>query len=1370
MAGILKFKKIKPRMIFWIFTAVLLPVIVVCSTIYFQRVTAIKTEAYTKLTAIRDLKVAQLNNWFTERKGDFNSISRDMEMRQLAGVFAQKKLTQNDKNIIISTKNTLDSFVENYNAYHEIFIINTFTGRVEISTNRSSEGLNVSQEPYFIEPLKTGNYFIRDIYYSNQLKSPAMCFAIPIKSLNSGGEKQSAILVARIDLEHSLYDLLLERTGMGKTGETLIVNKDLMALNDLRWYENAPLKLKIGAKPAVLASQGNVGIIEAADYRGIKVLASYTYLPGTQWGFVVKQDVSEIYAPIKKMMINIAIILLISIMFAYTLAHMLAVNFSKPIIGFTNVAKQIQEGNLSARSTIINDDEYGILSRTFNGMAESMENYKTIQNALRNLDKILVTSTTVNDFGEKFIEKIVKNTKSNFGAFYLFNPRKNKFEHVFSSGFDMERMKTLDESSIKGAFDRAFTTRKITYAHEISQDTVFTVNTIAGTALPRVLATIPILNKDQVIAMLALGSFADYSKTSLEILEQLQFGTGIALSNMISGEKTSSLAQELTGKNIELEAQAQELQAMTDDLKHQNIELDVQAQKLEEASRLKSEFLSNMSHELRTPLNSVMALSSVLKINAAEKLDTEELEYLDVIKRNGKNLLDLINDILDLSKIEAGHMDVTLSFFNLRTTIEDLLDSLRPLATEKELSLRLEIAQGLPKIQSDEKRVHQILLNLIGNAVKFTEKGEVAVHVDINNDKICIKVTDTGIGIPQKDLSSIFEEFRQVDGSTSRRHEGTGLGLAIAYKATINLGGDLSVESTPEMGTTFSLNLPLTWQGESLQTKNLHSIQLSEIIESHETILVVDDEPEAMNLIADYLSKEGYNTLKAASGAEALSLAKKHKPFAITLDLIMPGMDGLETLQHLKKDPETSGIPVIIVSVSNDGKTGLTLGAVGHVTKPVIRNELIKEITKACANPVSIMVADDSELDRNNIMGMITRENMRVILAENGKVCIEKIKEAVPDVLVLDMMMPDLDGFGVLEILRSDTLTMSLPVIIVTAKDLTVEDKNRLNQYVVSVLSKSGLTSQSLLDEIGNYLKKVKKPLIPDPIFLKKTKKRILVVEDNKAAIVQIKMILEQEGYQVDMAPGGKEAQEFVQHTIPDGIILDLMMPDVDGFDVLERIRGTKETTDIPVLVLTAKDLTPDDFKRLSANNIQQLVQKGDVVREGLLLKVKTMLGEKPKTIKVVTDSTERNIKTEIKHHDEVSEPKAGVITESLPTILIIEDNPDNMITIKAVLKDRYKIIEAINGEKGLKANLQYLPNLVLLDMSLPGMDGYAVVKEIKANEQTRHIPVIALTAHAMKGDREKIISAGCDDYLSKPIDPKKILERIEKWLEQSKI
>jgi CheY-like chemotaxis protein/signal transduction histidine kinase/HAMP domain-containing protein len=1354
MTGIIKFKRIKPRMIFWIFTAVLLPVIIVSSTIFYQRVTAIKTEAYSKLTAIRDLKVSRLNNWFAERRADFGSITGDVEIRQLETVFTSKNKTVSDQKIILSAQNILNSFVKEYSAYDEVFIINAATGIVKISSKNASEGLDVSQEPYYIEPLKTGRFFIRDIYYSKQLKKPAMCLALPISSLERNGKNQFAILVARVDLENSLYDLLLQRTGMGKTGETLIVNKNLMALNDLRWHEHAPLKLKIGAKPAKLAAQGNIGVVEATDYRGINVLASYAYMPGTQWGFVAKQDLSEIYAPIRKMVINIIIILVISALFAYALAHMLAVNFSKPIIEFTKVAERIQTGDLSARSTIKNNDELGILARTFNDMADSMTTYSTTQKALRSLDEILVTSTTINDFGKKFIEKIIDHTESAFGLFYLFNSDNKDFEYVFSTGFDMERMKTLDESVVKGAFERAITTRKITYISEISNDTVFTVNTIAGTALPRCIVTIPILMKEKVIGIIGLGSLLEYSDAIKKLIEQVQTGAGTALSNIISGEKTARLAEELKSKNVELEAQARELQAMTDNLQQQNIELDTQGRQLEEANRLKSQFLSNMSHELRTPLNSVMALSSVLKMNAAQKLDTDEIEYLDVIKRNGKRLLDLINDILDLSKIEAGHMDVTLSFFTIKTTIEDLLDSIRPLAKEKDLILNMKVPQDLPQIQSDEKRVHQILLNLIGNAVKFTNTGEISVQAEIKDDEVCIRVSDTGIGIAEKDLPFIFQEFKQVDGSSSRSYEGTGLGLAIAYRATINLGGQLKVESKLSQGTTFILTLPLTWQGKSRQTELLKFEQPYDIIENRKTILVVDDEPEAIDLIARYLSREGYNTLAAVSGKQALELAKAHQPFAITLDLIMPDMDGLETLQRLKQAPETSDIPVIIVSVSDDQKTGLSLGAVGHVTKPVIKKELVNEINRACEKPISIMVADDSDLDRNRIMQIIAEENLKPIAVENGRVCIEKLKTVMPDVLVLDLMMPELDGFGVLKILRSNPLTMSLPVIIVTAKDLTPEEKNQLNQYVVSVLNKNSLTSQNLLEEIGACLQRIKSPLIIERISQKRVKKRILVVEDNKAAIVQIKMILEQEGYEVDMAPGGKQAEEFVKHTIPDGIILDLMMPDVDGFEVLENIRGTKRTAKIPVLILTAKDLTPDDFKKLSANNVQQLVQKGDVERDGLLLKVKIMMGEKQKPIEIISKEPQKIIKSKI-----------GTQHNGLPRILVIEDNPDNLITMRAVLKNNYIIMEAIDGEKGVKTTLNELPDLVFLDISLPGMDGYAVVKEIKADKHGKQIPVIALTAHAMKGDRDKIISAGCDDYLSKPIDPEKIIKTIEKWL-----
>ncbi|MDM8517370.1 response regulator, partial [Desulfobacterales bacterium HSG16] len=1324
-----------------------------------------------KLTAIRDLKASQLNSWIGERKSDLSAISRDSEIRQLAGVLINEELTKNDKGFVASAKNILDSFVEEYRAYDEIFIVDASTGIVEFSTQNASKGLNVSEKQFFIEPLKTGSPYIGDIYYSHQSKRPAMCFSRPIRSLSLQGRKQFAIMVARVDLTYSLYNLLLERTGMGKTGETLIVNKDLMALNDLRWQDNAPLRLKIKAKPAVLASQGNAGIIEALDYRGTEVLASYTYLPETRWGFVAKQDLSEIYAPISKMLFNIAIILLASALSAYGLAHMLAINFSKPIIEFTKVAAQIQAGNLSVRCAVKSEDEYGVLANALNSMIESIETYGTTQMHLRNLDEILVKSATVDDFGIKFIEKLVEITDSAFGTFYLFNSNKKRFEHIHSIGFDNESLKSLDENVIKDTFDRASTTGKITYIRKISRDAVFTVNTIAGPILPRNMVTIPIFIKKRVTAIIALGSLDDYSETTSKILKQVQSSSGTALSNIISTEKAVSLAHELKNNNVELEAQAQELKAMTDDLKRQNTELDIASRQVEEASRMKSVFLSNMSHELRTPLNSVMALSSVLKMTTAEKLTQEELEYLDVIERNGKRLLDLINDILDLSKIEAGHMDVGLSFFQLKTSVENVIDSLMPLAREKNLSLRMEMPPDLPKIQSDERRVHQILVNIVNNAIKFTEKGNVTVWAYHEDNRIYVKVIDTGIGIAEKDLPFIFEEFKQVDGSTSRRHEGTGLGLAIASKVALKLGGKLLVESQPGQGTTFTLILPVKWLAEAQRIEAISpsKVKPSKIAVERKTVLVVDDESDALELITDYLFREGYNTLTATSGKDALRLAEEYRPFAITLDLIMPEMDGFETLQLLKQNPVTSDIPVIIVSVSEDRRTGMALGAIGHVTKPVIRDELIKEIYKVCVKPTSIMVTDDNEIDRNNIMRILNQENIPAASAENGKTCIEKIRETAPDVLVLDLMMPEMDGFDVLQVLRSDPLTLGLPVIIVTAKDLTREEKEVLNQFVVSVLYKSDLTPETLLEEIGSSLRQIKNPIESGIVrSVPPTGKRILVVEDNDAARVQVKIILEQAGYRVDVASGGREARKMVEQTIPDGIILDLMMPDVDGFDVLESVRSTEETAEIPVLILTAKDLTPDDFKRLSHNNIQQLVQKGDVEREGLLLKVKIMLGETARTSDTITDKAESMEEPRIKPQRALTPGRKLSGSQELPIILVVEDNPDNMLTIKAVLKNKYSIIEAIDGEKGLIAVIRDLPDLVLLDISLPGMDGYTVVKEMKKDENAKNIPVIALTAHAMKGDREKAISAGCDDYLSKPIDTVKIQETIKKWLEQT--
>ncbi|EKD81201.1 MAG: hypothetical protein ACD_39C01911G0001, partial [uncultured bacterium] len=487
--------------------------------------------------------------------------------------------------------------------------------------------------------------------------------------------------------------------------------------------------------------------------------------------------------------------------------------------------------------------------------------------------------------------------------------------------------------------------------------------------------------------------------------------------------------------------------------------------------------------------------------------------------------------------------------------------------------------------------------------------------------------------------------------------------------------------------------------------------------------------------------QEGYNTITATSGHEALKLAEREHPFAVTLDIIMPDMDGWEVLQGLKKNPETRDIPVIIVSISQDQATGFALGAIGYVTKPVSRSMLVSELNKiGKAPPCSVMIVDDSDIDRQEIKRIIEGEGMSPVLAQNGAACLKLISGHIPDILILDLMMPEIDGFSVLENIRSNSETRDLPVIVVTAKDLTEEDKKKLSGNVFSVLEKSTAIPAILLKEIKRSLQNINERHKAKISTSSSGQPRILLIEDNESAIIQVKAFLESADYIADVARGAQEAFKYVAHTIPDGIILDLMMPDIDGFEVLEKIRSTAATAKIPVLILTAKDLTPEDFRKLSANNVKQLVQKGDVDRASLLDKISTLLTG-----------------------------KAGKPTSTMPSttpkIMIMEDNPDNMATFKAVLRNNYQILEAADGETGLQMVEKLIPDLILLDMALPKIDGFAVVGRLKSNPQLRHIPVIAVTARVMKGDREKIINAGCDDYIAKPIDPDHFVQKITEWL-----
>ncbi len=368
----IQFRSVRARMLFWLLAIALVPLVIVGMIIYMQRASSIKHEAFDKLTAIRDLKVEQLNAWLDEKVGNVKTISQDFEIRGLEQRIHEKQKIQDGTEAISIARKLLDRYLENYGDYHELFVINPISGIVEISTDQSHEGKDESKDLFFTQPLQTREVFVKDIYFSKTLNAPSMSFSIPIFCLSHSGEHIAGILVARVDLKHSLYALLLNRSGMGQTGETLIVNKDVLALNELRWYENAPLKLKIRAKPAFRASQGESGITETADYRDEQVLAAFTNIAGIKWGFVAKQDLKEVYAPIRVLFGNILILLVISAVAVFWLAIFLAGNLSRPVLEMAEVSKKIQGGDISARNSIQSTDELGYLADSFNNMADSI--------------------------------------------------------------------------------------------------------------------------------------------------------------------------------------------------------------------------------------------------------------------------------------------------------------------------------------------------------------------------------------------------------------------------------------------------------------------------------------------------------------------------------------------------------------------------------------------------------------------------------------------------------------------------------------------------------------------------------------------------------------------------------------------------------------------------------------------------------------------------------------------------------------------------------------------------------------------------------------------------------------------------------------
>jgi signal transduction histidine kinase/CheY-like chemotaxis protein len=505
-------------------------------------------------------------------------------------------------------------------------------------------------------------------------------------------------------------------------------------------------------------------------------------------------------------------------------------------------------------------------------------------------------------------------------------------------------------------------------------------------------------------------------------------------------------------------------------------ELQKTAEKLKEVDRLKTQFLANMSHELRTPLNSIIGFSRVILKGIDGPLTDMQRTDLQAVFDGGQHLLGLINDILDVAKIEAGRMEIVFEDVDLRDVIKGVMSTAIALVKDKPVELQQSVSPDLPAVRGDTRRIRQVLLNLVSNATKFTEQGFIRVEAEATSSEVVLSVSDSGIGIPPDKQNVIFEPFTQVDGSTTRRAGGTGLGLSISKRLVEVHGGNIWLESTPGEGSTFHVTLPINAPVEIPEEIAAQPPTRTEGA-GQRLVLCVDDDTGVITLFRRYLNKQGYRVVGLTDSTSVVQRVKELKPFAITLDVMMPGKDGWQVIQELKSDPDTHNIPVIVCTIVSEKEHGISLGASDYLVKPILEDDLVAalEHLDRKGGIHRVLIVDDQPQSRNLMRRMIeSQEGYQVMEAAGGREAIATIQQVKPDTIVLDLMMPDVDGFAVLEAVKSDKTTRSIPIIVVTAKDLTQEERDILNHRVETLLQKGLFEQEELLADVAAALERIK--------------------------------------------------------------------------------------------------------------------------------------------------------------------------------------------------------------------------------------------------------------------------------------------------------
>jgi hypothetical protein len=976
----------------------------------------------------------------------------------------------------------------------------------------------------------------------------------------------------------------------------------------------------------------------------------------------------------------------------------LAANLTTQVRAIAEVSTAVTKGDLTRSITVEAQGEVAALKDNINEMILNLKDTTQknmeqdwLKTNLARFTRMLQGQRDMTTVAQMVLSELAPLVDAQQGVFYVNESPNGQPVMKLLGGYAYKKRKNLANEfhAGEGLVGQCTVERERILVTNVPSNYVHVTSGL-GEAPPNNIVVLPVLFEGETKAVIELSTFKTFSDTHLAFLDQLTESIGIVLNTIAANTRTEDLLQqsqslaaelqsqqdELKKTNEQLEQQAESLRESEELLKSQQEELQQTNEELQEkaellarqkaevedknreveearwemeekaeqlalTSKYKSEFLANMSHELRTPLNSMLILSRQLAENNDNNLSQKQVQFAETIHSSGSDLLSLINDILDLSKIESGMMGIEVSDVSVVEMAEQLERSFHQLARDKDLEFIIESSEEMdPTIRTDDKRLQQILMNLLSNAFKFTEAGKVVLsittapkyetyHLESLNragEVIAFSVSDTGIGIPSEKQRIIFEAFQQADGTTSRKYGGTGLGLSISREIARLLGGEIRVVSTPGEGSTFTFFLPRDYvpAGATTTATQLARTRLgakdaeaawtpvesfdndamtllssesaailddrNDIQAGDRTVLIVEDDISFASIMLDLAREKGFKGLVATSGTMALALAQKYKPSAITLDIRLPDRDGWTVLDRLKHDPATSHIPVHIISVEEERQRALKQGAINHVQKPVSHEDLHKAFDGirdfAERRIRKLLVVEDDDVQRMSVVELIGNGDVHTTAVATGEEALSLLKGERFDCMVLDLRLPDMSGFDLIEKLQTVLGRYDLPIIVYTGKELTRKEELHLKKVADAIIVKEANSPERLLAETALFLHRVEANL-PEPKrrMLEQfhrtdpvlAGRKVLVVDDDVRNIFALTSALEAHRMEVVHAENGQEGIDLLKAT-PDieAVLMDIMMPEMDGYEAITAIRKMKEFKQLPIIALTAKAMKAD--------------------------------------------------------------------------------------------------------------------------------------------------------------------------------------------------